>query len=69
MMLEELARLDNVPLPEVLARAVETYWGHRINEASNAAYAALKADPQAWQGLQDEQSAWDVTLSNGLDDE
>jgi len=69
MMLEELARLDNVPLSDVLARAIETYWGRRINEASNDAYAALRADPQAWQELQDEQSEWDVTLSDGLDDE
>jgi len=47
MMLEELARLDSVPMSDVLARAVETYWGRRINEASNEAYAALKADPKS----------------------
>jgi len=34
MMLEELARLDGVPVSDVLARAVETYWRRRINEAS-----------------------------------
>ncbi len=69
IMLEELARLDSVPMTDVLARAVETYWGRRINEASNEAYAALKADPKAWQELQDEQSEWDATLTDGLDDE
>jgi len=69
MMLEELARLDGVPMSAVLARAVETYWGRRINEASNEAYAALKADPKAWQELQDEQSEWDVTLADGLNDD
>ncbi len=69
MMLEELARLDSVPMSDVLAHAVEMYWGRRINEASNEAYAALKADPKVWQELQHEQSEWDVTLTDGLDDE
>jgi len=69
MMLEELARLDSVPISAVLARAVETYWGRRINEASNEAYATLKVDPKAWQELQDERSEWDVTLADGLNDE
>jgi len=69
VMLEELARLDGASIQNVLARAVETYWGRRLNEASNDAYAALKADPKAWQELQNEQAEWEATLADGLDDE
>lgn len=66
LMLEELEQLDNAPLETVIARAVKAYWGQRIMEASNEAYGALRADPQAWQELQHECAAWDATLSDGL---
>ena len=69
VMLEELARLDGVSIQAALSRAVETYWGKRLNEASNDAYAALQADPEAWRQLQEEQAEWDVALADGLDDE
>jgi hypothetical protein len=40
-----------------------------ILEQVNASYAALRADPEAWQEYQAELAAWDVTLADGLDDD
>lgn len=65
--LRELARDMNEPMQTVLAKAVEEYRRRRILESSNVAYAALKADPAAWQALQDERSEWDATLGDGLE--
>ena len=67
MALRELARDMNEPMQAVLAKAVEEYRRRRILESSNAAYAALKADPAAWQELQDERTEWDATLGDGLE--
>jgi len=68
-MLDELARLEHASLAEVLAKAVEAYWGQRLAESSNMAYSALRADPQAWHELEEERAAWEATLTDGLDDE
>jgi len=35
---------------------------------TNAAYAALRANHTAYQALVEERRAWDVTLSDGLDE-
>jgi hypothetical protein len=37
-------------------------------ESVNSAYAALREDPKQWQEELDERTAWDATLSDGLDD-
>lgn len=66
LMLEELAQLDNTTMQDALAHAVKEYWGRRIIEASNDAYRALQADPQARQALHEERAAWDATLTDGL---
>ena len=55
------------PQSDTRARAVEAYRRQRILDLSNAAYAALRADPRAWQDLLDERAAWDVTLADGLE--
>ena len=65
--LRALSQEMNEPMQEVLARAVEAYRRQRILDLSNAAYAALRADPRAWQDLLDERAAWDVTLADGLE--
>lgn len=69
VMLEEAARLDGSSPEATLARAIEEYWGRRLNEASNEAYNALRENPEAWRLHQEEQDEWDVTLTDGLDDE
>lgn len=67
--LRELARTANEPMQEVLAKAVEAYRRQRLIEESNAAYARLYQDPQAWAELQDEQRLLDGTLADGLEPE
>jgi predicted transcriptional regulator len=67
--LRELSSQTNQPMQEVLARAVELYRRQRILEQTNAAYAALRADPQPWREEQQERAAWDATLADGLGSE
>jgi hypothetical protein len=51
----------------VLDEAVELLQGQRLLEVTNEAYAALRANPEAWQALQEERAEWDVTLNDGLE--
>ena len=37
-------------------------------ETTNAAFASLKADKEAWNGMVSEREAWDETLSDGMED-
>jgi len=67
--LRQLAQEAGVPMREVLERAVECYRRQRFVEEANAAYAALRADGQAWQEEREEREAWDATLADGLADE
>jgi len=53
-------------MQEVVERAVEQYRRQRLLAATNAAYAALQADPAALRALKEERAAWDVTLTDGL---
>jgi hypothetical protein len=62
----ELASQTNQPMQEVLARAVELYRRQRLLEETNAAYAALRADPQQWREMQAERAPWDAALADNL---
>jgi hypothetical protein len=66
--LKELALTDGLSLQAELDRAVELYRRQRLLEETNAAFAALRADPQAWQEELDERQEWEATLSDGLDE-
>jgi len=66
MMLEDLARLDSVPVHDALERLVRDQWGRRIMDAHNAAYAALRDDPAAWNEEQAERAVYDGALADGL---
>ena len=65
-MLQTLAEQSGCSVQEVLEEAVELYWGRRLLETTNAAYAALRDDPVAWRELQKERAEWDVILNDGL---
>ncbi len=65
--LRELAQVAGVSMQEVLEQAVEAYQRERLLAEVNAGYAALRTDPQAWQEWQEELSAWDATLADGLE--
>jgi hypothetical protein len=66
--LHALAREVGVPMQEVVEQAIEQYRRQRLLEATNAAYAALRTDPQAWAEVQAERAAWDITLMDGLEE-
>ncbi len=67
--LRELASQDGKTMQAVLDDAIEAYRRKRFLEEANAAYAALRADPQAWREEQEEREAWEQTLADGLEDE
>jgi hypothetical protein len=51
----------------VLEQVLEQYRRQQLLEATNAAYAALRADAAAWADLEDERQGWDQTLVDGLE--
>ena len=65
--LHELAHTAGVPMQQVLEQAIETYRRQRLLAEANVAYAALREDAAAWDDLARERSAWDATLSDGLE--
>lgn len=66
--LQRLAEEYGSSMQAVLDEAVELLQGQRLLEATNQAYAALRANPVAWKELQEERAEWDVTLADGLQD-
>lgn len=66
--LEELAREMNEQMQEVLAKALDAYRRQRIIELTNAAYAAMRENPELWQSELEERRAWEATLADGLDE-
>lgn len=67
--LRQLAEQEGDTLQDVLSRAVEAYRRMRILAETNAGYAALRADPVAWQEELEEREAWEIALSDGLEEE
>ena len=65
--LRELARWAGISVNEALDRAIKDQYDHKFWEATNAGYAALRADPQAWAEVEAERKVWDATLIDGLD--
>jgi len=61
-----MARAEHDSMQSVLEKAVEEYRRRRFLEDVNAAYLLLKEDPEAWKELEEERSAWDATLADGL---
>ena len=65
--LQELARRSGVSMQEVVDQALDLYRRQQLLSATNAAYAALRADSDAWQRLQAERAEWDAALNDGLE--
>ena len=64
--LRALAQEEGKPMLALLDEAVEALRRQRFLEQVNVAYAALRADPQAWETLETERREWDATLADGL---
>jgi predicted DNA-binding protein len=54
------------PMQTVIEEAIDLYRRRCFLEEVNAAYAALRDDPEAWSELEAERAAWDGTLADGL---
>ncbi len=67
-LLQQLAEWSGDSMQSVLERALEQYRRQQVLEATNAAYAALRADAKAWASLERERSDWDRTLGDGLEE-
>ena len=71
--LQELAETSGSSMQEVVEQAIEQYRRQQLLEATNAAYAALRAAPEAWAHLEQDRQAWEQlrapdveTTRNGL---
>ena len=64
--LVELAQEQDLAIARVIARAVDTYDRVSMAEESNAAYARLRSDPDAWADWQHELGLWEATLMDGV---
>jgi predicted transcriptional regulator len=67
-LLQELAQTSGSSMQAVLEQALEQYRRQQLLEETNAAYAALRAAPEAWAGLEQERLAWEQTLADGLEE-
>lgn len=61
------AREDGVLIRPAVAVPRDMEWRQQLLEETNRAYAALRADAEAWRAELAEREAWDATLSDGLD--
>ncbi|HZN33795.1 MAG TPA: hypothetical protein VFB80_08245 [Pirellulaceae bacterium] len=66
--LRQLANSAGVPMPQVLAEAIDELYRKRFLEECNRAYSRLRADPKAWKEELDDRRVWDNTLRDGLED-
>ncbi len=67
--LRELAGQENLPIQSLVHKAVSEYRKRQILTQGNLAYAALRADPNAWAAELEEAAAWEATLADGLEGE
>jgi predicted transcriptional regulator len=67
-LLQELAQTSGSSMQAVLEQALEQYRRQQLLEATNAAYAALRAAPEAWANLEQERLAWEQTRADGLEE-
>ena len=65
--LRSLATQRQVPIGELIAHMVKRLQRHELLEQTNAAYAALRNDPEAWQEELKERAVWETTLADGIE--
>ncbi len=67
--LRELARRQRQPVQTVLKQAIDRYRREKFLEEANAAFAALRSNPEGWGKEQQERDLWDQTAGDGLERE
>jgi hypothetical protein len=66
--LRELAVKEGKPMQTILDLALEEYRRQRFLQEANAAYAALRNNPEAWKAELAERKEWDETMADGQED-
>jgi len=67
--LQELAQETGEAMAAIMDRAIEDYRTKRFWQDVEAGYAALQADPAAWEEELAERRLWEATLGDGLEAE
>lgn len=67
-LLNKMAREQKKSLQLIVDQALELYRRQQILEDANNAYAAMRANKEAWQDFRQELSEWDYTLNDGLEE-
>ena len=67
--LRELAKRERKPMQAILDEAIEHYHREKFLDDVNAAYACLKADPEAWKEELAERQEGEGALMDGLENE
>lgn len=67
--LQELARKSGESRQAILDRALELLRRQHFWDEANTAYAALRADPEAWRQELEERALWDSTLLDGMEED
>jgi predicted transcriptional regulator len=65
--LQEIADKYGDNLENIVEKAIEDYRRKLFLEKANLAFADLRNNPEAWEEELEERSAWDVTLTDGLE--
>lgn len=56
----ELARKRGEAIGDVVGAAVDRLWRDDLLDQTNAAFAALRSDPELWQQELEERAAWEA---------
>lgn len=67
--LRKLAEESGESMQAILEKAIEVYRRQRFLEETNRAFEALRANSERWETEQAEREAWDITLTDGFEEE
>jgi hypothetical protein len=67
--LRELSRRQRQSVQTVLKQAIDSYRREKFLEQANAAFGALRGNPEAWDEERQERDLWDQTIGDGLERE
>lgn len=67
--LKSLAKGKGQSMQSVIDQAIEDLRRRGLLDATNSAFAALKADKAAWQEESEERQLWENTLADGIEKE
>jgi hypothetical protein len=65
--LKDISDCANESMQAILDKAIEMYRRQWFLEQANRAFAALKANSDAWQAETEERTLWDVAMRDGLE--